>query len=54
MSTPSTKIIPAVSGLPKRAPAASISSGVPFSVRKMREAGTPTDCASWEWISIRL
>jgi hypothetical protein len=54
MSTPSTKIMPAVSGFPNRAPDASISSGVPFSVRKMCEAGTPTDCASSEWISIRL
>ena len=45
---------PAVSVFPRRAPSASISSGVPFSVRKMFAAGTPTACASSEWISIRL
>ena len=54
MSTPSTKIIPAWTGLPRRAPSASISSGVPFSVRKMLLAGMPTACASSPWISIRL
>jgi hypothetical protein len=31
MSTPSTKIMPARSGSPNRAPSASISSGSPFS-----------------------
>ena len=54
MSTPSTKIMPLVSGLPRRAPSASISSGVPFSTRKMFSAGTPTASASCECSSIRL
>ncbi len=41
-STPSTKIIPACSGEPKRAPFESISSGSPFSPRKIDLGGTPT------------
>ena len=46
MSTPSTKIIPERSGLPKRAPLPSSSSGRPFSPLKTSSASTPTASAS--------
>ena len=54
MSTPSTKIIPAVSRSPQDAPDAVISSGSPFSPWKMFSGGTPTAWASCEWIRTRL
>jgi hypothetical protein len=54
MSTPSTNTSPAVWRSPRRAPWASISSGVPFSVRKMFSAGTPTASASLPCRSMRL
>jgi hypothetical protein len=46
MSTPSTKIMPERSLVPKRAPASSSSSGVPFSPLKIRAGSMPTDSAS--------
>jgi hypothetical protein len=54
MSTPSTKIMPLWTRSPKRAPRLSISSGRPFSVRKMLSESTPTASASWLCSSIRL